>query len=84
MDPSLKWNYLFRPGVQYVATNLDERFPYSGKCVVPGTGSLVASVTTASRREPFVLGKPSKFIFEAVQKVHPDVKPERTLMVGDK
>lgn len=51
---------------------------------VPGTGSMVAAVKTAAGREPVVLGKPSKFMFEIVQKRHPDIIPERTLMIGDR
>ena len=49
-----------------------------------GTGSMVAAVATAAGRKPIVLGKPSKFMFEIVQKRHPSIKPERTLMIGDR
>ena len=42
------------------------------------------SIVTASRRKPKVLGKPETFVFEAVTKKFPDIKPERTLMIGDK
>ena len=45
---------------------------------------MVAAVKTASGREPIVLGKPSKFMFEIVQKRHPGIVPERTLMIGDR
>ena len=45
---------------------------------------MVAAVKTAAGREPVVLGKPSKFMFEIVQKRHPDIIPERTLMIGDR
>ena len=31
-----------------------------------GTGSMVAAVKTASGRDPVVLGKPSKFMFEVI------------------
>ena len=49
-----------------------------------GTGSMVAAVATAAGRQPVVLGKPSKFMFEIVQKRHPGILPERTLMIGDR
>ena len=48
-----------------------------------GAGSMVMSIVTASRRQPKILGKPETFIFEAVTKEFPDIKPERSLMIGD-
>ena len=45
---------------------------------------MVAAVATAAGRKPVVLGKPSKFMFEIVQKRHPGIVPERTLMIGDR
>ena len=45
---------------------------------------MVAAVATAAGRQPVVLGKPSKFMFEIVQKRHPGILPERTLMIGDR
>jgi len=54
------------------------------KFTAPCTGSMVAAVSAASGRQPIVLGKPSKFMFEIVQKRHPGILPERTLMIGDR
>ena len=51
---------------------------------VSGTGAMVAAVTTAAGRQPVVLGKPSKFMFEIVQRRHPSIQPARTLMIGDR
>ena len=45
---------------------------------------MVAAVATAAGRTPVVLGKPSKFMFEIVQKRHPGIVPSRTLMIGDR
>ena len=45
---------------------------------------MVAAVATAAGRKPVVLGKPSKFMFEIVQKRHPEIDPARTLMIGDR
>ena len=45
---------------------------------------MVAALSTAAGRKPVVLGKPSKFMFEIVQKRHPGIVPERTLMIGDR
>jgi len=78
-------SYANRPGAVFVATNTDEQFPMPGTdLIIPGTGSMVAAVATASGRQPVVLGKPSKFMFEIVQKRHPGILPERTLMIGDR
>merc|ERR1712025_1209960 len=52
--------------------------------VIPGTGSMVTAVATASGRKPVILGKPSKFMFEIVKARHSEVVPERTLMIGDR
>ena len=76
--------YLNNPDVIFLATNLDERFPWGENMVLPGTGSLVQTVITGSRRKPIVVGKPEKYMFEAVQKQFPNILPERTLMIGDK
>jgi len=78
-------SYANRPGAVFVATNTDEQFPMPGtELIIPGTGSMVAAVATAAGRQPVVLGKPSKFMFEIVQKRHPGILPERTLMIGDR
>jgi len=76
-------SYLNNPEVFFLATNMDDQAPYSNDLILPGTGSMVMSIVTASRRKPKILGKPETFMFEAVTKDFPDVKPERTIMIGD-
>ncbi|MGZ6887317.1 MAG: HAD-IIA family hydrolase [Acidimicrobiia bacterium] len=46
-----------RDGARFVATNLDATYPGDHR-VLPGAGSLVAAVATASGRTPEVAGKP--------------------------
>ena len=46
-----------RHGARYIATNIDPTFPVEGT-LLPGSGSLVAAVSTASGRQPEVAGKP--------------------------
>jgi len=78
-------SYASRPGTVFIATNTDEQFPMPGtELIIPGTGSMVAAVATASGRKPVVLGKPSKFMYEIVQTRHPEIVAERTLMIGDR
>ena len=50
---------------------------------VPGTGAFVAAVEAAVQRPPTVVGKPSEFVFEAITQDHPDIIPNRTIMIGD-
>ncbi len=47
-----------RAGARFVATNLDATYP-GDRRVLPGAGSLVAAVATASGRRPEVAGKPA-------------------------
>jgi len=78
-------SYANQPGVLFVATNTDEQFPMKGTgLIIPGTGAMVKAVSTAAGREPFVVGKPNRFMFDAVAMQHPSIKPERTLMIGDR
>jgi HAD superfamily hydrolase (TIGR01450 family) len=46
-----------RDGARFVATNLDATYPIPGG-LLPGAGSIVAAVATASGRQPEVAGKP--------------------------
>lgn len=46
-----------RAGARFVATNLDATYP-APDGLIPGNGSLVAAVATASGRQPEVAGKP--------------------------
>ena len=47
-----------RDGARFVATNLDATYPVPGG-MVPGAGSIVAAVATASGCSPEVAGKPA-------------------------
>ncbi|XP_072838438.2 glycerol-3-phosphate phosphatase [Pogona vitticeps] len=80
----LSLRYLMRdPGCLLVATNRDHRLPLEGGRAVPGTGCLVKAVETAAEREAFVIGKPSRYIFDCVVSEF-NIDPARTIMVGDR
>lgn len=55
-----------RRGARFVATNLDATYPGTDR-VLPGAGSLVAAVATASGRTPEVAGKPEASTVALVQ-----------------
>ena len=54
-----------RQGARFVATNLDATYP-TADGLIPGAGSIVAAVATASGRKPVVAGKPEAPIAKLV------------------
>lgn len=71
-----------RNGARFIATNPDLTLP-TERGQVPGTGSLVALLATASGRQPEFVGKPYPGMYEqAIALV--GAQPETTLMVGDR
>lgn len=71
-----------RNGARFVATNPDPSLP-TERGQVPGTGSLVALLSTASGKRPEFVGKPYPGMYEqAMQRV--GTAPAATLMVGDR
>ncbi|XP_019397674.1 PREDICTED: glycerol-3-phosphate phosphatase [Crocodylus porosus] len=66
-----------------VGTNRDHRLPLEGGAAIPGTGCLVKAVEVAAEREAFIIGKPSRYIFDCVVSEF-DIDPARTIMVGDR
>jgi len=76
--------YLKNPDCLYVATNDDETYPTSNPDMIcPGTGSIVAIVTTASGRTPVTLGKPYEPMFKYILQKY-GLRADETIMVGDR
>jgi glycerol-1-phosphatase len=67
-------------GVPWIATNADPTLP-TPRGAVPGNGSLVAALTTATGRTPEVIGKPAPALFEAALAASGGKAP---LVVGDR
>lgn len=70
---------LIRNGAAYVATNDDATFP-TPDGPAPATGAIVAAVTVAAGREPYIVGKPHPHMFRAALGTLP---ASRALMIGD-
>lgn len=66
----------------FVCTNTDSTFPSTG-ATLPGAGSVVAMVSTASMRTPVDVGKPSNFLFELAHQWY-GVDISRAIVVGDR
>lgn len=68
-----------RGGARFVATNLDATYPVPGG-LLPGAGSIVAAIATASGTTPEVAGKPSHPMAKLVRRR----LGERGVVVGDR
>ena len=77
-------SYLSREGCLYVATNdLECGVQLAPGIRLPVTGSIVAAVTAATRRQPTVIGKPHKYMLDCILAENPNLSKSRTLMIGD-
>jgi 4-nitrophenyl phosphatase len=70
-------------GAQFVATNADALLPVEGGQVVPGAGTMIAAIKTATAVEPVVLGKPEPGMF-AVGVERLGLPVGSVAMVGDR
>ncbi|MDQ6673877.1 MAG: HAD-IIA family hydrolase [Chloroflexota bacterium] len=71
-------------GAQFVATNADALLPVEGGQVIPGAGSIVAAIQTATAVAPVVVGKPEAGLFEHGLRRLGSLPPEHVAMVGDR
>jgi 4-nitrophenyl phosphatase len=71
-----------RNGAKFIGTNSDATYP-SERGPLPGAGSILALLATASGQQPLVIGKPNAGMFEqALARLN--LTAEQTLMVGDR
>ncbi|HLZ27425.1 MAG TPA: HAD-IIA family hydrolase [Chloroflexota bacterium] len=71
-------------GARFVATNADALLPVEGGQVIPGAGSIVAAIQTATAVVPIVVGKPERGLFEHGLHRLGDLRPEQVAMIGDR
>ena len=73
---------LTRGRAEFIATNRDATFPLEiGE--IPGGGSIVASVATASGLEPITIGKPETHAYDAILSAA-KVAAKSSVMIGDR
>ncbi|MBL8101965.1 MAG: HAD-IIA family hydrolase [Anaerolineales bacterium] len=73
---------LVRAGIPFYTTNTDRTFP-TPRGEIPGSGSWLSVITSATGVEPIVAGKPFPYLMElALEKL--GTKKEETLVVGDR
>ena len=70
-----------RAGARFIGTNADATYP-TPDGLIPGAGSILAAVATASETEPEVAGKPNRPTADAIAALVPD--GELRVMVGDR
>jgi 4-nitrophenyl phosphatase len=70
-------------GAKFIATNPDPTLP-TEHGILPGAGSMVAALSTASRCEPtIVIGKPNPFMVNLIMR-ETQVPPQKTVIIGDR
>ncbi len=69
-----------RRGIPWVASNTDATLP-TERGLLPGNGSLVSAMRTATDRDPVVAGKPAPGVLHAAAAL---VGSERPLVIGDR
>jgi 4-nitrophenyl phosphatase len=73
---------LIRGGARFIATNLDPTNP-SEEGLLPGTGSMIAALATASETRPQAIGKPEPTMYQLAME-QMGANPETTAAIGDR
>jgi 4-nitrophenyl phosphatase len=71
-------------GARFVATNADALLPIEDGQVLPGAGTIIAAIKTATAVEPVVLGKPQPGLFEHGLRRLGNLRPDEAAMIGDR
>ena len=73
---------LIRGGARFVATNLDPTNP-SEEGLIPGTGTMIAALETASGVKPIVIGKPEPTMYQLAME-QMGAQSSTTAAIGDR
>jgi len=71
-----------RAGARFIGTNPDRTFP-SEQGIIPGCGSLLAFLETATGVSPTIIGKPQTAMLEQALRLM-EAAPAHTAMIGDR
>jgi len=69
-------------GARFVCSNKDRAYPVEGR-LLPGAGSIVASIEVATGKSALCIGKPEPFLFEEVKRRAGAKSGELVVVVGD-
>lgn len=75
--------HLLKPGVKFIATNGDLTYPVENGGLIPGAGSILASLEACSGRKAFVCGKPNPLGLQQLL-AETGVHPSQCLVIGDR
>lgn len=81
-DKLRRATFHIRAGADFVGTNPDKTFP-TPEGLTPGAGSILAALATATDRQPLIIGKPGRPMFDAALALL-RTPAEQTLMIGDR
>ncbi len=71
-----------RDGATFIGTNADKTYPLEND-LIPGAGSILAALITATDVDPIVVGKPEPIALEQSMRLL-DAKAEETAILGDR
>lgn len=74
--------YAILNGARFIATNADATYPAEDR-LLPGAGTMVAAIATATGHKPRIIGKPNPQILQPYIE-RGQIRPEQTLLVGDR
>lgn len=72
-----------RHGARFIGTNPDKTLPMENNEMIPGAGSIIAAVSTATDQQPLLIGKPEPTIFQQVLD-ELQVDPQQAASLGDR
>jgi len=73
---------LIRAGADYLGSNSDPSYP-TEEGIVPGSGTVVAALTASADRQPIIMGKPERWMFDlALEQM--GLEPGQAASVGDR